>query len=454
MVFQYLLSVFPDPNDMNKLKLFYILGLITLSFACAKPKNDPPVIKPPITKPVKDNRVFLWVDASANYVPLSRQVEIVRYVQKAKEIGVTDLVVDIKGTSGEVLYDSAIAPMLLSWKGATRTRDFDYLGIFIQEAHNKGLKVSVAMNQFAGGNRSTRTGTIFQDTEKYTWQSYTYCNDGVIRPSVETTESTEIMLNPSLKVVRDYQSSIIQEVITKYPTLDGVTLDRGRFDSGMKGDYSNESRKQFETFLGRPVANFPQDILTWNADGSYQPGILFAKWAEWRCSVIYNYINNVRTLVKQFSQKMEFADYCGAWYSSYFEVGVNWASNRYSPYDVAGYRTWATTTYFKYGFAQLLDILLTGNYSYNVTFQESAGWSVESMANTVNIATMKDTKVHAGIYLNDYVKNGVMDGAQVEKAIEMCFRKSEGVMLFDVIYFDLYNCWESVGRGIERGKNL
>lgn len=439
---------------MNKLKLFSILGLITLSFACAKPKTDQPVIKPPITKPVKDNRVFLWVDASANYVPLSSQVEILRYVQKAKEIGVTDLVVDIKGTSGEVLYNSTIAPMLLSWKGATRTRDFDYLGIFIQEAHDKGLKVFVAMNQFAGGNRSTRTGTIFQDTEKYTWQSYTYCNDGVIRPTAETSESTEIMLNPSLKVVRDYQLSIIQEVITKYPTLDGVTLDRGRFDGGMKGDYSNESRKQFETFLGRTVVTFPQDILTWNPDGSYQPGILFAKWAEWRCSVIYNYINDVKTLVKQHDQKMEFADYCGAWYSSYFEVGVNWASNRYSPYDVSGYRTWATTSYFKYGFAQLLDVLLTGNYSYDVTLQESAGWSVESMANNVNIVTMKDTKVHAGIYLNDYVKNGVMDGAQVEKAIEMCFRKSEGVMLFDVIYFDLYNCWESVGRGIERGKNL
>lgn len=437
---------------MKKIKLLLLLSFIIFAGACSKDK--PEIKKPVITEPAKTKRVFLWIDASANYVALSNKEGIVRYVQKAKEIGVTDLIVDVKGTSGEVLYNSSIAPMLLSWKGAIRTRDFDYLGIFISEAQSKGLKVFAAMNQFSGGNRTTQTGTIFQDTEKYNWQSQTYCSDGVIRPTFENQKSGEIMLNPTLKSVRDYQLSIIREVKTKYPKLNGITLDRCRFDGNLEGDFSEESKKQFETFIGKPVANFPTDIFTWKTGGGYTPEIYFAKWAEWRCSVIFNYISEVKDLVKNQAPTMEFSNYCGAWYSTYYQVGVNWASNRYTPIDNLNYKSWATTTYHKYGFAQLLDVFITGNYSYSVTIQESPGWSVESLANLVNSVTMGDTKVYAGLYFNDYVKNGVMDGDQVEKAIEMCFRKSQGVMLFDVVYFDMYNCWVSVQNGISRGLAL
>ena len=46
------------------------------------------------------------------------------------------------------------------------------------------------------------------------------------------------------------------------------------------------------------------------------------------------------------------AAYTGAWYPTYFEVGVNWASRNY---DVSKDFSWATPDYKNYGFAELLD---------------------------------------------------------------------------------------------------
>ncbi len=444
----------------KKLILGILLGLFTAAmYSCSKQDDNIPDTEDPDPNeevPEDSPRVFLWVDAMANWVNLSTESGIDSYVSKAKNAGVTDLIVDVKGNSGEVLYNSTIAPVQKKHKDATRADDYNYLGKFIQKAHAAGLKIHASMNVFAGGRRNDQVGIIYSDPSKAHWQSMTYDKDGVVRKSTET-EGGEIMLNAALKEVRDYQLSIMKELAVKYPDLDGITFDHCRWDSSLRGDFSNESKNQFEAFAGKIIANFPKDIFEWKlVDGVYTriEKDLFPKWNEWRCSVIYNFILDAKNQLKTVAPKMEFGDYVGAWYGSYYEVGVNWASNRYSPYGNPSYKSWSTSSYHKYGYAQLIDVLFTGNYSSKVTLEESAGWSVESLANGVNTVTMGDTKVFAGLYFNDYVSGGQIDRNQVEKAIEMCFRKSNGVMLFDVIYFELYDCWDNVKNGITKGLNL
>ena len=61
------------------------------------------------------------------------------------------------------------------------------------------------------------------------------------------------------------------------------------------------------------------------------------------------------------------AAYTGAWYPTYFEVGVNWASRNY---DVSKDFSWATPDYKNYGFAELLDFYTNGNYYWNVTLDD------------------------------------------------------------------------------------
>lgn len=438
--------------------LAFLFVLMAVLLACSEDKNDtPPEEEPDNNVEENDYRVFLWVDGSANYAQLSSGDGIADYVKKAAEIGVTHLVVDVKETSGEVLYNSDIAPMNLEWKGATRTTDYDYLGIFLEEAQEYDIEVFASVNVFAGGKKSEKRGIVYDDEDKADWASMTYTKAGNIESSVNTSDPGTVMLNLSLPEVREYQLSVIEELVSKYPELAGITLDRCRWDGGLRGDFSDASRELFEDFIDQPLDNYPEDIFEWQAtNGDYEriDGEFFQKWNEWRCSVVYDFMVNAKEKVRSINEDIEFSAYVGGWYGSYYDVGVNWASNRYSPYDNASYQSWATTTYHKYGYAQELDLLMTGNYSYDVTKEESSNWSVESMAETANMVTKGDTDVYSSLYLFDYIVDGEMDVDQMEKAIEMSFRESKGVMLFDVVYLEDYDCWENAGDGIESGIEL
>ena len=51
----------------------------------------------------------------------------------------TALVLDVKGTSSEVVYPSEYAPQVREWKGFTRP-DFDFVGTFVDAAHDAVLR--------------------------------------------------------------------------------------------------------------------------------------------------------------------------------------------------------------------------------------------------------------------------------------------------------------------------
>ena len=69
---------------------------------------------------------LMWLDCSANWVRFSYPDSIRYYVNKCREAGMTALVLDVKGTSSEVVYPSEYAPQVREWKGFTRP-DFDFV---------------------------------------------------------------------------------------------------------------------------------------------------------------------------------------------------------------------------------------------------------------------------------------------------------------------------------------
>lgn len=74
-----------------------------------------------------------------------------------------------------------------------------------------------------------------------------------------------------------------------------------------------------------------------------------------------------RKEVKAANPKVSFGTYTGAWYPSYYEVGVNFASKKYDP---AKDFSWATPEYKNYGYAELIDLYATGNYYTDITIEE------------------------------------------------------------------------------------
>ena len=414
------------------------------------------------TQPLeKKQKALLWFDATANFARFASSDSIRFYLDKCVKAGVTDIIIDMRPISGEVLYKSEIAPFLHEWMGAERDPNFDFLGCFIEEGHKRKLTVHASMNMFVGGHNFFDRGIVY--TKYSQWQTINYTPEG-IKPITELKKKYSAMMNPANSEVREYLLSILKELVEKYPKLDGVMLDRGRFD-GIQADFSNLSKNLFETYIGQKVENFPADIYEWKTDTGEKTemikGPLFKKWLEWRASVIYSFYEQARATVKSVNPNIIFGNYTGAWYASYYDVGVNWASQKYDPsvdYD------WATPDYKKYGYAETLDLFTVGCYfteiskedvkklnEENITRSE-AGMretkdpenSVEGSAELALKVTKGATPLYGGLYVEQY-----HDGEQFAKAMEMCRKKTGGVMIFDIVHIINRDWWNALEEGIK-----
>lgn len=409
-----------------------------------------------------DKTKMLWFDAAANFERFSFEDSIIYYLDKTKQLGFTDIVIDIKPITGEVLYKSQIAPAMKEWKGFHRNEELDYLNFFIEESHKRNLKIHASLNVFVGGHNFFDRGIVYD--EYADWQSINYTDSGFV-PITNIKHKYSAMLNPANAEVHDYELSIITEVVKLFPKLDGIILDRVRFD-GIEADFSLESKSLFEKFLGNTIESFPEDIYKWEKGDSKisvrKQGIYYKQWLEWRASIIYEFFKKAHKLVKVINPQISFADYAGAWYPVYYEVGVNWASRNYDPsikYD------WATAEYKNYGYAEFLDLFTTGNYFFEVTKEEvrdlnsgivkrsEAGmgqekeywYSVEGSAEIANEVVMNAVPIVGGLYVELYKDNP----EQFKKAIKMSLAKTNGVMIFDIVHIINYDWWNALQEALQ-----
>jgi hypothetical protein len=413
----------------------------------------------------QSERNFLYFDATANFARFSYKDSVVYYLNKAKEAGITDVVIDVKPITGEVLYASKIAPIMTEWTGeyqsGKKDTSWDMLSLFLKEGHKLGLFVHASTNVFVAGHNYFDRGVVYEDDSKSHWQTLSYLPQGMT-PITEQKKKYSAMLNPALPEVQEYQLSILKELVGMYPQLDGIILDRVRYD-GIEADFSEASKELFEGYLGEEVKKFPEDIFTYSTDGQTArvEGPLYKKWLEWRTKVIHDFIYKAREEIKAINKDIAFGDYTGSWYPTYYEVGVNWASKDYDP---SADFEWATPEYKNYGYAEALDIFLTGNYFYEVDKAEAeeidpttvarteagqslskADWyTVEGSAELVNKIVKDKTDIYAGIYVEQYKD----DREQFIKALKMCRARSNGAMIFDIVHIINKGWWNELEQGL------
>jgi len=405
---------------------------------------------------------YMWFDCEANFVRLSYPDSISFYFDRLKETGFTDVVADVKAITGETLFRSSYAPYMQEWDGFSRKNDYDMLGIFIREAHKRGLKAHASLNVFCGAHLYKDRGIIYNEHPE--WQSQVYTNNGIF-PISQVKPNYNGMLNPALPEVRSYELNILKEIAINYPDLDGIILDRVRFD-GITSDFSEISKQIFENYSGINVKDFPSDILVWvkGKHGNYdwKPGRYFNQWVEWRASLIYTFIYDVQKELKAINPKLIISDYAGSWYPLYYEVGVNWASNKYDP--SANY-SWATKKYKEYGYAELLDQLQVGLYYREVNIDElnlrtegsdkgrneaamgkgkEYWYSVEGAAKLTKEVTRGVVPVIGSIYADQYGN----DNGQFTRAVNMALKESDGLMIFDIVHIINKNWWEALYKGV------
>lgn len=409
-----------------------------------------------LTIPLQAQERLLWLDAEANFSRFSDKDSILYYFALAKETGFTALVLDVKPITGEVLYNSKFAPRMNDWQGATRDTGFNFVEYCISAARGFGLKIYASFNVFVAGHNYFDRGLVY--TDKLHWQSLAYTDSGMVPLSLQKKKYSA-MTNPADPEVQKHELNVLREFVSRYRSIDGIFLDRVRFD-GIECDFTPVSRAAFEKYSGKKVKHFPDDIYRYEKkEGAVirTPGKLYKKWLEWRVSVIYGFMEKARKVVKRAHKHCQFGVYTGAWYPVYFDVGVNWASNRYDPskeYD------WATPQYKKYGYAELLDMYSSGCYFREATIDElDSLYKKEQLKNpgkeskrkedwyTVQGSAREVKKVLKGVLpftAGLYVEQYAGEPEQFKKAIKVAVNESGGLMIFDIVHLVKYNWWKIV----------
>lgn len=408
----------------NKIFLLFLLLLFALSSFAKKASEEKPK--------------YLWFDASANFERFSSKDSITYYLEKTKSVGFNQIVVDVKPNHGHVLYNSKILPTLTTIRGKKVERDWDYLQYFIDEARRLGLKITVSTAMFTAGYPSIQEGLVYENNF---WDNKT-CLEYV--PNVgmldirKDHKKVAAFLNPIRKDVREFALSIVREIVENYD-IDAYALDYCRYPSD-NSDFSNETRKAFEIYLKEKIRRFPDDVFTWNEDGSKKPGPYYKKWWAFRSSVISNFVKEVQSTIKKINKNIKLEYWAASWIHGIYGQGQNWASPQ-SNFSLH-YPSWGSEEYNKTGFAPYIDTFLCGTYLnkiYGVGDPESIEFGLARAKNLIG----GDCHLLGTIYALNHRDN-------IADAVTVCLEQSEGLMVFDIVQVIEMNLWNDIKRGIER----
>lgn len=414
----------------------------------------------------KTNPMYIWVDAAANFPDFANSKENIRRdLTSAKEVGFTDVVVDVRPTNGDVLFNTDKCQQV-EWLGAwgsygyskyERTADWDYLGAFIEIGHELGLRIHAGFNTMAAGNESTlgAQGILVRDSSKRDWATVLNTEAGFV--NTLDSEETTFFFNPHNPEVQEYLFDLLRD-LAAYEELDGIILDRGRFDS-MMSDCSELTLAAFEEYVGEEV-DFYKDILPAGYTGTITSDMPkkykhLKRWLEFRVKTIHDFMTKAKEAVREVNDTVLFGVYVGGWYSSYHDCGVNWASPNFD--TGAAFPEWATADYKNYGFADIMDHMLIGAYASPGSVYGTWEWSMQGFCQLAMKYTNDDCPLVCGgpdvgnwDYSDKYTDE--QEYQAITDSVKACYDACDGYFLFDMIHLKKANTWGYVKAGIDQVK--
>ena len=381
---------------------------------------------------------YVWIDAAANFPDYANNKEnISTDMVKIKNAGFTDIIVDVRPTTGDVLFNTT---------AVDQVKRMDVWGssgyVYYERTETGGYLCPYNLGS---------DGILFRDDSKKEWASVANLADGLTNTMDLLNDETDYgakFLNPANDDVQNFVLQLLGD-LAKYD-LDGIILDRCRYDDyGLESDFSAVSKQKFEEYIGETVAHFPEDIMAPGTDEipSDQPAY-FKKWLEFRVKVIHDFIVKAREKVKSVNSEINFGVYVGAWYSSYYTSGVNWASPKYD--TSAYYPKWATADYKNYGYADHLDYIFLGAYASVDKIYGSGEWTMEGFCKNGRELLKGDVPFSGGPDIGN--STGWTNGGQAAKildAIDACINNSDGFFAFDLCHIKMYDYWSAFKTGFD-----
>ncbi|MDR1681042.1 MAG: family 10 glycosylhydrolase [Prevotellaceae bacterium] len=457
---------------MNKIYLILCLFfLLPAMWSCKKENHDTPPWEwpdPEVPDPGTDDGSkprFMWIDAMANFADFANSRDNIRRdLTLAKNAGFTHVIVDVRPPTGDVLFNTATGDRV-QWLGAwiggvytkiTRTAEWDYLQAFIDAGHDLGLKVYAGFNTMSGAHNTAlgTNGILSRDPAKKAWATQLLTATGIQNTLDISTTGTHFF-NPANDHVQSYILSLLDD-LAAYDDLDGIILDRARFDE-LDSDFSPETRAKFEAYIGQSLPAFPDGVMQHDIKTAYLPATLppyFKQWLEFRVKVIHDFIEAARARIKARNPDIKFGVYVGGWYSQYYGVGVNWASPKYN--TAANYPQWASANYRNYGFADHADVILIGAYAGPTSIYGTSEWTVQGFCSRSMALIMGETLVVGGPDVGNYGWDGDTPAIlqSLTQSVNAAINACDGYFLFDMIHLKMKpQKWPAVKAGIDNYLN-
>ena len=424
-----------------RLTTFVLAGVLAfLTGACA-PASSP---KPRM----------VWIEAPANFTEYADSREnIARDCRRLAEMGFTHLAVEVRPTSGNVLFKSQVAPALTEvalWRDGglryvQRTEEFDYLQAFIDAGHAAGLKVIAGVNMMVGGFRceAGNIGLVYDHPELQEWCAVDLLPDGTLLNQAENTATVGgRFLDPANPAVQDYLLAILSEVAA-YEGLDGIVMDRCRFDDyALDAGYTQTAREAFGLYIGHEPERWPVFTEPGHIFLDKEPDALEVQWLTFRCRVIHDFVARCAETVHGVRADLPLGIYVGAWFSEYYRSGVNWTSPRYKLAEEEPTYRWATPEYQTTGFADLVDFMLLGTYCPAANVHGNTEKTMEGYARLGRKRLCGDVPFIAGPDIGNekgFEKGG--QGALLPEIEATLQQEADGFFLFDLCHIRLYDYW-------------
>jgi len=404
-------------------------------------------------KPVEPKPRMVWIEVGANFARYGNSAEnMAEDCRRLAGGGFTHIIVEVRPTSGDVLFRSETAPTLkqvFTWKGALeRTADFDYLQAFIDAGHAAGLKVMAGMNVMVGGFRSpdgTLSGMLADHPERRDWAAVDYSPRGLVNHLDDDTTIGGRFLDPAHPDVQAFALDLLEE-LAAYKDLDGIVLDRCRYDDyALDAGYTDAARLAFSRYLGHAPKRWPVFAEPGHLFLEHEPDPLENAWLTFRCQVIHDFVDRAVQRVHSIRADLPLGVYVGAWFSEYYRSGVNWTSPSYPLAEEEPSYRWATPEYQATGFADLVDFLILGAYCPAANLHGTTEKTMEGFARLGRKRLHGDVPFVAGPDIGN--EKGFEKGGQaalLPQIAAVMDREADGFFLFDLCYVRAFDYWDAL----------